>query len=170
MMVNVGLGAVFTAGIVFTAYMLMDSWGGASWVFGSVVSVVVCALALLRERQKTLIAGAGVAVTAVAVVVSIVTGHSMPQEPAPITALAMAVLVGSALRTLPLGPATGIALGGVLVTIGAWVDGRTAVTYLATMGMAGALVLGLSLRAVDRASRANGPARRSSWSSGSPQR
>ncbi|GAA4535008.1 hypothetical protein GCM10023192_30920 [Amycolatopsis samaneae] len=168
-MVNVGLGIVFAAGIVFTAYMLMNSWGGASWVFSSAVSVVVCVLALLRERQPALFAGAGVAVTAIAVLVSLVAGHALPQEPAPITALAMAVLIGSALRTLPIRPAVTIALGGVVVVIGAWIDGQAAVTYLATAGLAAALVLGPLLRTRDHDPRAAGTAPRSSWS-GSPQR
>ncbi|CAM5641108.1 hypothetical protein STAFG_0257 [Streptomyces afghaniensis 772] len=30
MMFNIGLGFVFTPGIIFTMFMLMDSWGGAS--------------------------------------------------------------------------------------------------------------------------------------------
>jgi hypothetical protein len=35
MMSTIGLGVVFSLGGVFTTFMLMDSWGGASWVFGS---------------------------------------------------------------------------------------------------------------------------------------
>ncbi|EMD26496.1 metal transporter [Amycolatopsis azurea DSM 43854] len=157
MLVDVGLGIVFVAGIGFTAYMLMDSWGGASWVLTSVVSVVVCALALSREKQKALFAGAGVAVTAFAVAASLLAGDSLPQEPAPITALAMAVLVGSALRTLPIGAAAGIALGGVAVVFGAWLDGRAAVTFLATAALAVALVLGPVMRAIDHTSRISRP-------------
>src|SRR5215213_9759028 len=96
---GIGLGIVFVLGIVFTAYMIIDSWGGAYWVFDSVVAVAVCSLALLRERQPVLTAIGGLAVTAVAVVVSLVA--DLPQEPGPITALAMSVLVGSAIRTSP---------------------------------------------------------------------
>ena len=103
--------------------MLMDSWGGVSWVFGSAVSIVVSGLALMRERQTMLTASAGLAVTAVAVVVSLVAGDDLPQEPAPITVLALSVLVGSAIRTLPMGPAAGIAAGGVVVTGLTWFTG-----------------------------------------------
>ncbi|WP_235783489.1 metal transporter [Amycolatopsis orientalis] len=168
-MVNVGLGIVFAAGIVFTAVMLMNSWGGTSWVFGSTVAVVLSGLALLRERQKTLIAGAGVAVAALAVVVSLIAGDSLPKEPSPITGLALAVLVGSAIRTLPSGAAMAIAAGGIAVTVGAWVDGRTTVPYLATAVMVIALVVGPSLRARDHHLRVTGAPPRSYWSD-SPQR
>ncbi|GAB2767472.1 metal transporter [Streptomyces bullii] len=146
MMFTIGLGVVFTLGIVFTAFMLMDSWGGASWLFGSAVSIIVGGLALMRERQKMQTAVAGLAVTAVAVAVSLIAGDDLPQEPAPITALALSVLVGSAIRTLPRGPAAGIAAGGVVVTGGTWFDGWTGVTNLATMGLIAALVTGPVLR------------------------
>ncbi len=168
-MVNVGLGIVFAAGIVFTAVMLMNSWGKTSWVFCSLVAVVLSVLALLRERQKTLMAGAGVAVAAVAVVVSLVSGDSLPKEPSPITALALAVLVGSAIRTLPIGPAIAIAAGGIAVNVGAWLDGRDTVPYLATAALVVALVVGPSLRTRDHHFRVTNPAPRSYWSD-SPQR
>ncbi|MFD5090045.1 metal transporter [Amycolatopsis thailandensis] len=157
-MVNVGLGIVFAAGIAFTAVMLMNSWGRASWVFCTLVAVVLSALALLRERQKTLIAGAGVAVAAVAVIVSLIAGDSLPKEPSPITGLALAVLVGSAIRTLPVGPAVAIAAGGIAVNVGAWFDGRDTVPVLATTAMVVALVVGPSLRTRDHHLRVTGPA------------
>ncbi|MER6812907.1 hypothetical protein ABT299_26890 [Spirillospora sp. NPDC000708] len=40
---GIGLGLVFALGIAFTTYMLMDSWGGTSWVLDLVISVAVCA-------------------------------------------------------------------------------------------------------------------------------
>ncbi|MFI7019036.1 metal transporter [Streptomyces sp. NPDC050164] len=162
-MFNIGVGVVFALGIVFTTFMLMDSWGGGSWVFGSAVSTIVGGLALMRERQKVLTAVAGLAVTAVAVAVSLIAGEELPQEPAPITAPALSVLVGSAIRTLPTGPAAGIAVGGVVVTGVTWFDGWSGVTNLATMGMAAALVMGPALRGLDRNQRANAPAPQGSW-------
>lgn len=162
-MFNIGLGVVFALGTVCTTFMLMDSWGGTSWVFGSSVSITVAGLALMRERQTVLTAVAGLAVTAVAVVVSLITGEELPQEPAPITALALSVLVGSAVRTLPRGPAAGIAVGGVVVTGVTWFDGWSGVTSLATTGMAAALVMGPALRGLDRHQRANAPAPQGAW-------
>lgn len=60
--VNTGLGAVFAVGLAATAYLLVDSWGGAYWVFNCVVGVVVATLALLRQRWPAGTATAGVAV------------------------------------------------------------------------------------------------------------
>ncbi|MFJ4767662.1 metal transporter [Streptomyces uncialis] len=147
---DAGLGAVFVLGIVFTAYMFMTSWGGVSWLFGSAVSVVVSGLALLRERWKPLPVCAGLVVTSTAVVVSMTAGDDLPREPAPVTALALSVLVGSALRTLPRGPAVGTAIGGVVLTGGIWSDGLSGVSVLATTGMIAALVTGPVLRGLDR--------------------
>src|SRR3954469_3288547 len=94
---GIGLGIVFVLGIVFTAYMIINSWGGAYWVFDSVVAVAVCSLALFRERQPVRTSIGGLAIAAVAVVTSLVA--DLPQEPGPITALALSVLVGSVIRT-----------------------------------------------------------------------
>jgi hypothetical protein len=153
MLVNIGLGVVFALGIAFTAYMLIDSWGGAYWIFTTAVAVVMCALALLRERQRLWTAAAGVAVTVVAVVVSLVA--ELPQEPSPMAALALAVLVGSSIRTLPARPAVAIAAGGVAVTALTWASGPTGVTAMATMLVVGGLVAGPLLR-VFAARRADG--------------
>jgi hypothetical protein len=142
--INIGLGVVFALGIGFTTYMLMTSWGGASWVFGSAVSLVVGVLALLRERQRAWTAAAGVAVAGLATVVS--PAADLPQEPAPTTALAMAVLVGSAIRRLPAGTAAGIAAGGAAVTALTWISGPGGVAAIATLMFAAALVMGPALR------------------------
>ncbi|GAB2579383.1 hypothetical protein GCM10027168_10320 [Streptomyces capparidis] len=162
MALNIGLGVVFALGIVFTACMLAVSWGGASWAFGSAVSVVVGGLALARERCRAPAAVAGLAVSAVAVTVSVVAGDRLPQEPAPVTALALSVLVGSAIRGLPRASAAGIAAGGAVVTGVTWLEGWTGVTGLATMGMAAALVAGPVLRGLDRDRRPDAPAPRAS--------
>lgn len=147
---DAGLGAVFALGIVFTAYMFMTSWGGVSWMFGSAVSVVVGGLALLRERRKPLPVYAGLVVTSAVVVASMTAGDDLPREPAPVTALALAVLVGSALRTLPRGPAAGTAVGVVVLTGVIWSDGLSGVPVLATTAMTAALVTGSVLRGLDR--------------------
>jgi hypothetical protein len=162
-MFNVGLGVVFALGILFTAFMFMTSWGGASWMFGTAVSIVMSGLALLRERHKLLITLAGLVVAAAAIGVSLKVGDDLPQEPAPVTAFALAVLVGSALRTLPAGPAAGIALGGIVVTAVPWTDGLSGVTTLATMAMIAALVLGPVLRSLDNRALATARTSQDSW-------
>lgn len=150
-MFDLGLGLVFVLGILVTVFMLITSWGGASWVFGSAVSVVVGGLALLRERQRLLTAIGGLAVTGAAVAVSLSAADELPQEPAPVTALALSVLVGSAIRSLPTRTAAAVALAGLVVTGATWFDGFGTVTTLATSGMVAAVVLGLLLRGVDKA-------------------
>lgn len=162
-MPSTGLGVVFAIGTVFTAVAFMTSWGGTSWMFGSAVSVIVGGLALMRERQKTLLAFAGLVVTFGAVVVSLIAGDDLPQEPAPMTALALSVLVGSAIRTLPTGAAAQIATGGVVVTGVIWFDGLSGVTTLATMGMIAALVIGPVLRGLDRDRHTNTRVPRGPW-------
>jgi hypothetical protein len=148
---DLGIGAVCVLGIAATTYLLMDSWGGASWVFGATVSTVVSVLALLRARWPAPTAAVGTAVTAAALGVSLAVGDDLPQEPAPTTALALAVLVGSAVRTLPRGAAAGIAAGGLGVAALTWAEGWSGVTALATVAMSAALGTGAVLRRLDRA-------------------
>ncbi|MFI6284671.1 metal transporter [Streptomyces sp. NPDC051018] len=167
-MFNIGLGGVIVLGIAFTAYMFMTSWGGASWVFGSAVSIGVGGLALLRERWVAPTAVVGLAVTAGAITVSLLAGDDLPREPAPVTALALSVLVGSAIRTLPAGAAIGIAGGGMAVTALAWSGGLHAVAGLATLAMTAALLLGPALRGIDRGRRAETPGPQGAW--GAPPR
>ncbi|MFE7330032.1 metal transporter [Streptomyces sp. NPDC057565] len=155
MLVSIGLGVVFVLGIAFTAYMLIVSWGGAYWIHTTAVAVVMCGLALLRERGRSWTAAAGVAVTAVAVGVSL--AGDLPQEPSPTAALALAVLVGSSLRTLRVLPAVAIAAGGVAVTAFAWVCGPTGVTSMATLLVLGGLIAGPSLRAFALVRRSGAP-------------
>jgi hypothetical protein len=162
-MLNVSLGVLFALGIVFTAFMLMSSWGGMSWVFCSAVSIAVSCIALIRERHKLLTTVAGLVVTAAAITASLKAGDELPQEPAPITALALSVLVGSAIRTLPAGQAAGIAVGGVGVTAVVWSHGWSGVTNMATMGMLAALLTGLLLRRLDNRAPARGLAPQESW-------
>jgi hypothetical protein len=151
-MTGVGLGIVFALGTALTAYMIIDSWGGAYWVFDSAVAVVVCSLALLRGRWPVRAAVAALTVAGGAVVVSLAA--DLPQEPGPVTALALSVLVGSAVRTLPPRTAGGIAAGGLAVVAGTWISGFSAVTTLAALGWIAAVVTGTGLRLFDRDRRA----------------
>ncbi|MDK0519302.1 metal transporter [Streptomyces sp. ML-6] len=159
MPVDLWLGVVFVLGIAFTTYMLIVSWGGAYWVHTTVVAVVMCGLALLRGRGRPWTAAAGVAVAALGVGVSLVGG--LPQEPSPMAALALAVLVGSSLRTLPVLPAVAVSAGGVAVIAFAWVRGYTGVTSMATLLLFGGLIAGTSLRAFARVRGSGAPSSRS---------
>jgi len=153
--VDIGLGVMFALGIAFTAYMLIASWGGAYWVHTTAVAVVMSGLTLLRERGRPWTAAAGVAVAAVAVGVSLAA--DLPQEPSPTAALALAVLVGSSLRTLPVLPAAAVAAGGVAVLAFTWVHGATGVTTMATLLVLGGLIAGPLLRAFAPVRRSGAP-------------
>lgn len=151
---DLGLGLVLAAAIAFTAFLFATSWGGTAWLPGSGVSVAVAVLALLRHRWQTLTAVAGPTVAAGAVAVSLIAGDRLPKEPAPATAMALAVLVGSAVRTLPAPAATGIAVGGIAVPGLALVEGPSPAAAWAAVCLCGALLTGPVLRRVDRARRA----------------
>ncbi|WP_433153883.1 hypothetical protein ACQPZ8_21615 [Actinomadura nitritigenes] len=145
---GIGLGLVFALGIAFTTYMLMDSWGGTSWVLDLVISVAVCALALLRGRWPLGAAVAALIVSSAAIAVS--AAADLPREPGPVTALGLAVLVGSALRRLPLPAAAAVGAGGIAVVASARIAEHGAVTVLAALVMIGALVTGAGLRVFDK--------------------
>ncbi|MEO3927610.1 hypothetical protein ABGB07_27620 [Micromonosporaceae bacterium B7E4] len=151
---NAMLGLVFVAGLGLTAYLIADSWGGLYWLFDCVAGMAAGALALLRGPQRTWPVAGGLAVAAVAVVVARVA--DLPQEPGPVTALALAVLVGSGVRTLPGPRAAAVAAGGLAVVVGTWLSalpdaaGFTAVTVVNTVTWLVAMALGITLRVVGR--------------------
>ncbi len=153
---NVVLGLIFVIGLGLTAYLIADSWGGLYWLFDCVVGVAAWVLALLRGPQRTWPVAGGIAVAAVAVVVAWVA--DLPQEPGPVTALALTVLVGSGIRTLPGPRAAAVAAGGLAVVVGTWLTalpdaaGFTVVTVMNTVTWLVAVAFGVSLRAAGRAS------------------
>jgi hypothetical protein len=156
---DIGFTLVAALGVAFTAYMISDSWGGRYAVFDAVAAAVVCGLALARRVNRAWTAIAGLAVAAVAILVSQIA--NLPQEPGPITSLALAVLIGSAIRTLPAPWAGGIAAGGLAVILGCWLTGGfRAVAIMGTMAWVGAVVLGWSLRRYDAGRRAAAESRR----------
>ncbi|GAA2858171.1 hypothetical protein GCM10010517_16570 [Streptosporangium fragile] len=113
MAAEAGLGAVFAGLLVFWAYRVADSWGGGYWRFGCVAGAIVCGLALVRRRGRVWAALAGLAVAVAANLVS--RFADLPAEPGPAMALALSVLVGSAVRALPVLPACAVAAGGLVV-------------------------------------------------------
>ncbi|RGC65718.1 hypothetical protein C5N14_27335 [Micromonospora sp. MW-13] len=152
--VNAVLGLVFVTGLGLTAYLVADSWGGLYWLFDCVAGAVTGLLALLRGPQRTWPVAGGLAVAAVAIVVAGVA--DLPQEPGPVTALALAVLVGSGIRTLPGPRAAAVAAGGFAVVVGTWLTalpdaaGFTVVTVVNTVTWLVAVALGISLRTAGR--------------------
>jgi signal transduction histidine kinase len=134
----------FVAALAVQAYAIVDSWGGAYWVFGCAVGTVVCVLALLRRQRWT--AGAGLAVAAGATVVAHVA--RLPGEPSPATALGLSVLVGAAIRVRPVVPACVVAAGGAAVAASSWfLTGGTG--QLTALAWCGAVITGLGLRLLD---------------------
>lgn len=115
---DVLLGLVLAAALLFTAVALATSWGGLSWVLGLVSGTVVGVLALLRRRHGFGTALGGLGVAATTLVAARLAG--LPAEPAPATAIALAVLVASAVRTLPTRRAAVAAGGGLVVVLGSW--------------------------------------------------
>ncbi|MCX4471524.1 hypothetical protein OOK41_14630 [Micromonospora sp. NBC_01655] len=152
--VNAVLGLVFVTVLGLTAYLVADSWGGLYWLFDCVAGAVTGLLALLRGPQRTWPVAGGLAVAAVAIVVAGVA--DLPQEPGPVTALALAVLVGSGIRTLPGPRAAAVAAGGFAVVVGTWLTalpdaaGFTVVTVVNTVTWLVAVALGISLRTAGR--------------------
>jgi hypothetical protein len=154
MAMNAMLGLVSVTGLGLTAYLIADSWGGLYWLFDCVAGTVAGVLALLRGPRRTWPVAGGLAVAAVAVVVARVA--DLPQEPGPVTALALAVLVGSGIRTLPGPRAAAGAAGGFTVVVGTWLTalpdaaGFTVVTVVNTVTWLVAVALGTSLRVAGR--------------------
>ncbi|MEO3787982.1 hypothetical protein ABGB12_32035 [Actinocorallia sp. B10E7] len=148
---DICLGLVFASGLAFTAYMLIVSWGGAYWLLDTVAGTTVAVLALARERNRLVTAVAGLAVSAAAIGISDIA--DLPREPGPATSLALAVLVGSAIRGLSARAAWAVSAGGLVVVTGAWTAGGGAVAVWATLGWLSAVAAGTALRHDDRRRR-----------------
>ncbi|SCL21749.1 Signal transduction histidine kinase [Micromonospora pallida] len=149
---DVALGGAFLLAIVVEIVALADSWGVRYWLFGGAAAVVVCLLALLRRWHRAWLAAAGLTVAALTVLVARLA--HLPAEPGPAMALALAVLVGAAVRTLPRVPAGAVAAGGLGIVVGSQIaalpaPGIAPVTSLAGLAWLTAVAVGLSLRLVD---------------------
>ena len=109
------LAVVMAAAIGAEAVAVAQSWGAGYWLVGGCAAVVTCGLALARRWDRRVTATAGLAVAGATVAASWVAG--LPAEPGPASALALAVLVGSAVHRLPVGWAGGLAAGGFAVVV-----------------------------------------------------
>lgn len=147
---DAGLGAVFAAALAFQAYRVADSWGEGYWQFDCVAGAVVCATALVRRRDRARAAVAGLVVAAAAILATHFV--HLPSEPGLAIALALSVLVGSAIRALPAPSACAIAAGGFAVVAGSLLADRapsaglSPVVALNGAGWLAALALGLGPR------------------------
>jgi signal transduction histidine kinase len=156
-----GLAVLFVATLVFWAYRVdtlqfsqPDSQPYVPhWQFGLASDAVVCALALARHWAKVWVVTAGLLVGAGSVVVSRLA--ELPGEPGPAAALALAVLVGSGIRTLPVRSAILVSSGGFVVALGGWLFG-TGVTHvppsasqLDMLSWLAGVLIGVSLRWID---------------------
>jgi signal transduction histidine kinase len=135
----VGLSAVFVAALVFQASRVAASWGDGYWQFGCAAGAVVCLIALVRRRGRTTAAIAGLAV-AVTAILAARFAH-LPAEPGLAMALALAVLVASAVRALPAVRACAIAAGGLAVVVGSLLAVLTSSSSLVAPMFNGAALL-----------------------------
>jgi signal transduction histidine kinase len=157
---NAGLAAVFTAVLAVEAHVVAG-YGGA-WGFDLAVGLVVCAAALLRSRSRAWAAAAGLAVCAAAEPAA--WRWHLPGQPGGAAVLAVFVLIGSAVRTLPVRAAAAVVAGGAVVAAGTierylvFIDRGTpcsfAATWMMTLGCAAAAGTGLWWRALDARRRA----------------
>ena len=148
-----GLAIVFLAALGTEAVAIAQTWGARYWLAGGAAAVVVCLLALVRREQRVVTAGAGLGIAGLATAAARV--FHLPTEPGPAMALALAVLIGSAVRALPAVPAGAIAAGGLAVVGGAYLaarphsSGASAVATMNLVAWSGAVAIGLALRLLD---------------------
>ncbi|GGZ36752.1 hypothetical protein GCM10010387_33530 [Streptomyces inusitatus] len=150
-----GLGAVFLAAIAAQAFAVAQSWGSGYWIPGAVAASAVGALALVRHRWRTRTAAAGLGVAGLVVAAGLLPGVRLPAEPGPAMTLALAVLIGSSVRALPVARAGAVAGAGLLVIAGQFAARpASAVAVITATGWVLAVAAGLSLRAHDGRARA----------------
>ncbi|TDB81949.1 sensor histidine kinase [Micromonospora sp. KC721] len=148
-----GLAVVFLVAVVVEAAAIAQTWGARHWLAGGTAAVVVCVLALVRRRQRTWAAVAGLVIAGLAIAAARV--FHLPAEPGPAMALALAVLVGSAVRALPPVPAGALAAGGLTVVGGALLaarpesGGSLGVVAMNAVAWLSAVTAGLALRSQD---------------------
>lgn len=150
-MADVGLAVVAAVVLVFWAARIASSWGGGYWVFGTLAGAAVYVLALARRTHRTWTAAGGLAVAVAAALVAHLA--RLPSEPGPAMALALAVLVCSAVRTAPPRQVAAVGAGCVVVTAASLlttshslVDGVPPVTVLTGLALSAGAGAGLALR------------------------
>lgn len=148
-----GLAVVFLAALGLEAVGIGQTWGARYWLPGGTAAAVVCLLALVRRQQRVWTAAVGLTVAGLAIAAARV--FHLPTEPGPAMALALAVLVGSAVRALPPVPAGVVGTGGLAVVGGAYLaarphsSGASAAVAMNVAAWLGAVTVGLALRLLD---------------------
>ena len=148
---NLGLGLMFAA--TLAVFALRIAAEGRIWVLDFCAGLAVCAAALGRERHRVRTAVVGTAVAGSAGVVARIA--DLPREPGAASTLALFVIVGSAVRTLPPRVAAGIAAGGIGAMAVGWlsVDPQSGTWHgpyqLGATGWVFALGAGAGLRLLD---------------------
>ena len=148
---DIGLGLLFAAVIGFMACQYAQE--GRDWAFGSCVGVVVCAVALLRDRNRAGAAVLGLVISGAAALVARI--EHLPGEPGAAAILALPVLGGSAIRMLSPRVASGIAAAGLafmvvgLLTADPRSESSSAPFRLGFQAWILALGIGLVLRFLD---------------------
>ncbi|WP_414945502.1 histidine kinase [Amycolatopsis sp. cmx-11-32] len=151
---DAGLGALFLAAIAIQVFALAASWGGASWVPGALAAIVVCGLALARRRERTWTAVTGLVVAALTILIGLLPATRLPTEPGPAMALGLAVLIGSAVRTLAPVRAGAIAGAELLLIVAQLAVGPvSAVPAIAAATWLAGVAAGLALRVLDGRTR-----------------
>jgi signal transduction histidine kinase len=138
---NVGIGVVFAATLAVEAHNIADYHGNRP--FDLAVGTVICAAALLRRYSRAWAAAAAFGVTAGAAVATRL--WPLPGQPGIAATLALLLLIGSAVRTLPARSAAAVAAGGAAVTFIA-MDSHPAAAQVLGLGWGVALGTGLGLR------------------------
>jgi signal transduction histidine kinase len=159
----VGTGANLALGVVMAAALGLEVRGVAGatgrWPFELVVGLVICAVALLRGRNRAWAAAIGLAIFGLAALAAAL--WNLPTQPLTSGALVgLLVLGAAAIRALPLRSAAVIAVvGTIVVAVGE--AGHAADTFdaQALFGLTGAVLwaaalgVGLWLRHLDRQHR-----------------
>jgi signal transduction histidine kinase len=140
--------------VVLAVVFVLDEHGLAvphrNWLLDSLTGLVVGACAVARERNRFLLAAAGLAVAGAAEVVA--GCCHLPGEPGITATLALMVLIGSAVRALPARPAVTIAAGGGAVFAGVMATHADLGSFSVQL-WALAVAAGLGLRLLDARNR-----------------
>ncbi|MFJ9556248.1 sensor histidine kinase [Nocardiopsis sp. NPDC101807] len=107
------LAALLASAVAFQAVAIASTWGGGYWWFDAAAGSVVGVIALVRRRGRAVAAAAGTVVAAASALTA--RALDLPAEPGPAMALAVAVLIASAVRALPARSACAVAAGGLAV-------------------------------------------------------
>ncbi len=148
-----GFAVVFAAAFVTEAIGIAQTWGLRYWLAGGAAAIIAAVFAFVRREQRAWAAIAGFGVAGLAIAGARV--FHLPTEPGPALALALAVLVGSAVRALPPVQAGALAVGGLAVVAAAYLaaradsSGASAVVAMNAVAWLGAVAVGLALRLLD---------------------